>query len=126
MYCIGRSVPFFLPPFRGNSHLRFVAHVSRSRRKNALVHTHPPPSVERFASLSRSFVQLHYDWELPLHYGRKNSTTLCHLPRATFVHFCPADLPPPYHFSLHNFRCIISKIDATPSPAFRDNPSYVN
>ena len=125
MYCIGRSVPFFLPPFRCKSRLRFVAHGSRSRRKNALVHTHPPPSVERFASLSRSFVQLHYDWDLPLHYGRKNSTTLCHLPRPPLSTFALLTTPRLIILVYIILRALSRNLHSLP-PAFRDNQNYVN
>ena len=126
MYCIGRSVPFFLPPFRCNSRLRFVAHVSRSCRKNALVHTHPPPSFERFASLSRSFVQLHYDGNC--NYTTDGKTPLRYVAPPSF-RLVPLCSPPTF---LHRTSLVyiifpyLSRNRHSLPPAFRDKQNYVN
>lgn len=117
MYCIGRSVPFFLPPFRCNSRLRFVAHVSRSCRKNALVHTHPPPSFERFASLSRSFVQLHYGRNCNYTTDGKTALRYVTSPVPPLSTFALLTSPRLIILDLHNFRCIISK-PPQPLPCF--------
>ena len=118
MYCIGRSVPFFLPPFRCSSRLRFVAHVSRSPRKNALVHTHPPPSFERFARLSRSFVQLHYDGTC--NYTTDGKTPLRYVtsPGPPLSTFALLTSPRLIILDLHNFRCIIAKPPQLPPLLF--------